>query len=110
MKGWDIVYNSDEKFLRFVSVSMVSLLENCPFAGRLTILEQDAGLHFLLKVDTPRSDREMKALLASAGIRVHTLSEYYHDSGEDRHCLVVNYSGIRIEAVTEALERLKKIM
>ena len=52
----------------------------------------------------------MKALLASAGIRVHTLSEYYHDSGEDRHCLVVNYSGIRIEAVTEALERLEKIM
>ena len=51
-----------------------------------------------------------QAALASAGIRVHTLSEYYHDSGEDRHCLVVNYSGIRIEAVTEALERLEKIM
>ena len=98
------------KFYRSRRNALVSLLENCPFAGRLTILEQDAGLHFLLKVDTPRSDREMKALLASAGIRVHTLSEYYHDSGEDRHCLVVNYSGIRIEAVTEALERLEKIM
>ena len=102
--------NRMRKFYRSRRNALVSLLENCPFAGRLTILEQDAGLHFLLKVDTPRSDREMRELLASAGIRVHTLSEYYHDSGEDRHCLVVNYSGIRIEAVTEALERLEKIM
>ena len=102
--------NRMRKFYRSRRNALVSLLENCPFADRLTILEQDAGLHFLLKVDTPRSDREMRELLASAGIRVHTLSEYYHDSGEDRHCLVVNYSGIRIEAVTEALERLEKIM
>lgn len=102
--------NRMRKFYRSRRNALVSLLENCPFAERLTILEQDAGLHFLLKVDTSRSDREMRELLASAGIRVHTLSEYYHDSGEDRHCLVVNYSGIRIEAVTEALERLEKIM
>ena len=102
--------NRMRKFYRSRRNALVSLLENCPFAGRLTILEQDAGLHFLLKVDTPRSDGEMRELLASAGIRVHALSEYYHDSGEDRHCLVVNYSGIRIEAVTEALERLEKIM
>ena len=102
--------NRMRKFYRSRRNALVSLLENCPFAERLTILEQDAGLHFLLKVDTTRSDREMRELLASAGIRVHTLSEYYHDTGENRHCLVVNYSGIRIEAVTEALERLEKIM
>lgn len=102
--------NRMRKFYRSRRNALVSLLESCPFAGRMTILEQDAGLHFLLKVETLRTDREMRELLAFAGIRVHTLSEYYHDSGEDRHCLVVNYSGIRIEAVTEALERLKEIM
>ena len=102
--------NRMRKFYRSRRNALVSLLETCPFAGRLTILEQDAGLHFLLKVDTDRSDQEMRALLASAGIRVHTLSEYYHDSREDRHCLVVNYAGIREEEVAEALNRLENIM
>ncbi len=102
--------NRMRKFYRSRRNALVSLLETCPFAERLTILEQDAGLHFLLKVDTDRSDQEMRALLASAGIRVHTLSEYYHDSREDRHCLVVNYAGIREEEVAEALNRLENIM
>ena len=44
MKGWDIVYNSDEKFLRFVSVSMVSLLENCRDAERISFHVLGSGL------------------------------------------------------------------
>ena len=102
--------NRMRKFYRSRRNALVSLLETCPFAGRLTILEQDAGLHFLVKVDTRRTDRELEHLLASAGIRVHPLSAYFHDSREDRHCLVVNYSGIREEAVAEALKRLSDIM
>lgn len=102
--------NRMRKFYRSRRNALVSLLETCPFAGRLTILEQDAGLHFLVKVDTRRTDRELETLLASAGIRVHPLSAYFHDSREDRHCLVVNYSGIREEAVAEALKRLSDIM
>ena len=89
---------------------VISFLNRCPFADRLTILEQDAGLHFLLKVDTALTDKELTARLARAGIRVQALSEFYHDSGEDRHCLVINYSGIREEALEQALETVNRIM
>ena len=89
---------------------VISFLNRCPFAEKLTILEQDAGLHFLLKVDTALTDGELTARLAQAGIRVQALSEFYHDSREDRRCLVINYSGIREGALEQALEAVTRIM
>ena len=90
--------------------TVVSLLENCAFADRLTILEQHAGLHFLLKVDTRLSDRELVARLGTAGIHVRALSAYYHENRKDLHCLVVNYSAIKVEMLEAALKRLEEIM
>ena len=89
---------------------VISFLNRCPFAEKLTILEQDAGLHFLLKVDTALTDRELTQRLARAGIRVQALSEFYHDAGDDRRCLVINYSGIREETLEQALSTVSEIM
>ena len=102
--------NRMRKFYRQRRNTLVSLLENCGFSGYLTILEQDAGLHFLLQVKTSLTDRELTDSLESAGIKIRALSEYYHESREDRHCLVVNYSGIKEENLQKALEVLKEIM
>ena len=102
--------NRMRKFYRQRRNTVVSLLENCGFSGYLTILEQDAGLHFLLQVKTSLTDRELTDSLESAGIKIRALSEYYHESREDRHCLVVNYSGIKEENLQKALEVLKEIM
>ena len=102
--------NRMRKFYKQRRNSVVSLLKNCAFSPYLTILEQDAGLHFLLRIKTPLTDRQLSENLARAGIRIRALSEYYHDSLGDRHCLVVNYSGIREEDLQKALETLNKIM
>ena len=100
--------NRMRKFYRSRRNRVVSLLESCPMAEKFTILEQDAGLHFLVQVDTTVSDEALTALLAAQGIRVHTLSEYYHQSPpEQLHCLVVNYSSIDEDALKKALETLK---
>ena len=90
--------------------TVISLLESCPFADKLTIQEQDAGLHFLLKVDTALRDTELTDRLAGAGIRVQALSEFYHDSNEDQRCLVINYSGVQEETLEQALEAIKDVM
>ena len=102
--------NRMRKFYKNRRNLVVSLLESCNFSNRLTILEQDAGLHFLLWVDTSLSDRELTQRLKEAGIRIQSLSDYYHDSKEDRHCLVVNYSGLKEEALQMALEKLENVM
>ncbi|MBQ3193162.1 MAG: PLP-dependent aminotransferase family protein [Oscillospiraceae bacterium] len=102
--------NRMRKFYKNRRNTVVSLLKNCPFSGKLTILEQDAGLHFLLKVDTPLSDRVLKARLEQAGVRVRALSDYYHDRKEDLHCLVVNYSGLKEESLADALSEIEIVM
>ena len=102
--------NRMRKFYRQRRNTVVSLLETCAFSESLTILEQDAGLHFLLQVKTTLTDAELTAALAKAGIRIRALSEYHHDSRTDRHCLVVNYSGIKEEDLEKALTALNGIM
>ena len=102
--------NRMRKFYKSRRNTVVSMLENCAFSNRLTILEQDAGLHFLLKINTEYSDAELTQRMDAAGIRVKALSAYYHDSSEDQRCLVVNYSGLKEEALAQALEKIKDIM
>jgi len=102
--------NRMRKFYRSRRARVVHLLEGCAWASRLTILEQDAGLHFLLQVDTSMTDAQLTARLAELGIRVRALSEYFHDRPRDRHCLVVNYSGLKEEALQASLEMIGNIM
>ena len=90
--------------------TVISLLRQCAFSEKLTILEQDAGLHFLLRVDTPLSDGELTARLAQAGIRVRALSEFYQEGTAQQGYLVVNYSGIQEEDLRRALKAIEDRM
>ena len=91
--------NRMRKFYRARRNRLLEALSGCAFSKRLTIHEEDAGLHFLLKVDTTLSDRELAERCEARGIRVRTLSSYYHREvpEEDLHCLVINYAGLREE-------------
>ena len=71
--------NRMRKFYRLRRERVVQMHRQCAFAHRLTILEQDAGLHFLLKVDTELTDAQLVQRLAEKGVRVRALSEYFHD-------------------------------
>ena len=87
---------------------IIGLLEDSPLAGRITILEQDAGLHFLLRIHTEKTDAQLKALCAEASILVSALSDYYEDTVPPwaERCLVINYSGLEEEQLRAALEKL----
>ena len=99
--------NRMRKFYQTRRNKVLRLLEGCAYAPRLTVLEQDAGLHFLLKVDTDLSDPSLCEMLAGCGIKVYPLSHYYHSEGiTDTHTLVVCYAGAEEKQLEEALERL----
>ena len=100
--------NRMRKFYRQRRNRLLAALTACPLADKLTIHEEDAGLHFLLKVDTDRSDEELTQLCARAGIRIQALSSFYAgDVPEtDRHCLVVNYAALKEEALERTLAQL----
>ena len=99
--------NRMRKFYRTRRNKVVALLEKCAYSDRITILEQDAGLHFLLKVETELPDVVLARRLAEAGIRIKPISSYYHlPAGEDRHMFVVNYSVLDEAALEQALKTL----
>ena len=107
--GWfEKHINRMRKFYRTRRNRVVELLQQSPFSDRITILEQDAGLHFLLRVDTPRSDAALTGLCARAGIRVKCLGDYYEGTIPPwaRACLVINYSGLDEAALPAALAAL----
>ena len=91
--------NRMRKFYRLRRNQLLEMIANCPKKDMLTMEEADAGLHFLVKVDTTLSDEALEHYCAQKGLRVRTLSHYYRGSvPEDRrHCLVINYSGLREE-------------
>ena len=73
------------------------------------IKEEDAGLHFLLELETPLSDEEIVRRCAQAGLRVSCLSEYYRNAqAAPAHTLLINYSSLDSEKMHEAVGRLFK--
>ncbi len=72
------------------------------------IKEEDAGLHFLLEVQTELSDKEIVSRCRDKGLRLSCLSEYYHQSPGDSRTLLINYSGLDSELIPEAVSRLFK--
>lgn len=96
--------NRMRKFYKNRRNALISRIESWEYADRLTILEEDAGLHFLLRVDTDLSDEALGKRLRDAGISIRCLTEFYHDrQEEDLHCLVLSYAGLGEESVDRAL-------
>ena len=81
---------------------LIEILHRCPMASRLQVLEQDAGLHFLVRVQTELTDEELTARLLEKGIRIRSLANYYRTPvpEADKKCLLVNYSGLTDEDLT----------
>lgn len=86
---------------------LLSAIARSPLAGRVTISEEDAGLHFLMKVASPLSEEELRARAAAEGLRLAFLSQYCRNPGpETEHTLVISYSAVRKGRMEEAAERL----
>ena len=100
--------NRMRKFYKNQRNRLVQLLKTSPIAEEIAILEQNAGLHFLLRVATEEPDEALTARWANAGIRVRALSEFYHGPvpEEDRHCLVVSYDSLTEGDFEELCRRL----
>ena len=88
--------NRMRRFYKTRRDRVMAALKTCNWFENATILEEDAGLHFLLKVDTDHSDNELVLRFEEAGIRVRSLSSYYSGDvpKEKEKTLVMNYSGL----------------
>jgi GntR family transcriptional regulator/MocR family aminotransferase len=95
---------------RLRRAAVLETFRRSTFAGRVHIAEQGAGLHFLLRLDTARSDEEMDARARGLGVRLGFLSQYTRrrETAFD-HTLVVNYAGLEKDRLPAAVELLTEI-
>jgi len=103
--------NRMRKFYKGRRNRMLEALQRSDVAGRLTILEENAGLHFVVRVDSPLSDEQLVNRCENAGIRVRSLGSYYHGQVPQyaEKSLIVNYSGLSEEQMDDLPERLKNL-
>lgn len=88
--------NRMRKFYKARRNKVVAALERCPWRDKITVWEQDAGLHFLVQVDTDLDGDALAKIWAEQGIFVQSLSSFYRGPVPEsyRSTLVVNYSGL----------------
>lgn len=99
--------NRMRNYYRSEKDALITAIKKHPYANRIKIREEHAGLHFLLQVTTGLTDEEMVKKAAENGVNISCLSEYYSEKEKaSQHTLVINYSGIEKAKIADAVERL----
>ena len=83
---------------------LLDAIKNHPLFEHVEIYEKESGVHFLMKINTDRSEDEVIAAARSRGVRLNPLSAYYApQSGSPENIYVMNYSSIKESAVADAV-------
>ncbi|MCR5144495.1 MAG: PLP-dependent aminotransferase family protein [Lachnospiraceae bacterium] len=84
---------------------VISCLRQSVIKDYCEIIESNAGLHFILKINTSVSDETMKQRLEENGLHINALSDYYMNNHHVReHMFILDYSNIQIEQLAEACD------
>ncbi len=87
--------------------TLLDALRCSPLADKVEIKEENAGLHFLMRLSTERTETEILQAAEAEGLRLSFLSQYYSQPQADTPpVLVMNYSGLEEDRIPEAVHRL----
>ena len=99
--------NRMRNYYRSQRDAIISCIKKHPSYDKVTIREENAGLHFLLSVDTNHTDEELVLNALKNGIHISCLSEYFSNkTNAVDHTLIINYSGINKNNLERAVELL----
>lgn len=98
-------------FYRARREQVLSAIARSPLALRCRVSGEDAGLHFLLTLETDKDDRALAREAAARGLRLVFLSDFAQRPDAVRaHVLVVNDPAIALERLDEALRVLSELL
>lgn len=90
--------------------ALLKAIQKSQLSKLATIYEEDAGLHFILGVDTDLSDAEFCKKAEAKGVRIRALSEYYFEAEPSLHKFIVNYSSVEKDSMPRAVQVLSSIV
>lgn len=89
---------------------MLDRISQSPIRDHASVIENDSGLHFMLRLDTGMEDSAITEALKGKGIHISALSEYTAAQPGRKGCFIINYSNLRADDLSEALEELAGII
>ena len=82
--------------------AVLFLLSSSLMKDKCSVIENDSGLHFILRLNTFLSDKEVKDILYREGIKISALSDYSRSSSIS-HDFIISYSNLDMDAFKRAL-------
>lgn len=90
--------------------TVINAIRNSHIARRTQIIENNAGTHFLLKVDTHMNDFELKKYLLENDINISCVSDCcYRKNPAYDSTLIINYADITKEQIQYFINVIKKL-
>lgn len=103
--------NRMKRYYRLLRDRFLAALRSSPFADRITVQGQEAGLHMLLHLETTMSDAQIEDRLRQIHVRGVSLKRYHNDpaaeGGQGR--VVIHYSDLSQEQLPGLLQVLEQI-
>lgn len=94
-------------YYRNLRNQLIQCIENHHDAYKVKIKEENAGLHFLLEVQTDLSDDQIKKKATEYGLHLFCLSDYYFDPKQTiSHTILINYTGLEESQIEKAVQLL----
>jgi GntR family transcriptional regulator/MocR family aminotransferase len=90
---------------------IIKAIRESPLVGKAEILEENSGLHFIIKLNTDLSDEEIIGRAKARGLNISFLSQYaVRPENSKPSMAIINYSGIDTDAIKNAVEMLAEII
>lgn len=87
------------------------IFRNSEIKEKISIVENVSGFHFLMKIDTEKSDEKIISELKKSNISAKFLSQYCHNTNKNcQHYMIVNYSGMEKESLKKSISVLNEVI
>lgn len=95
---------------RGVRNGLIAALRESAFGGRMRIAGEEAGLHFLLYVESEREEGALARAALQEGVRLAPLSEFCRVPAHEGQtpCFVMSYTGIDPHSIPAAIRGLER--
>ena len=101
--------NRCRKLYRQKRDAVVEMIQKSVFSEHVSVDAEDAGLHFLLRIQSGHSEAELRSMCEACGIRISFISDYAV-CREVPKCAVINYASVDLQKLEQAIRRLEIIL
>lgn len=102
--------NRMRNYYRSLRNNLITNIKNSQLKNRVTIKEENSGLHFLMIVKTTKSVKQIKNEIQKSRLKINLLDDYYFGKPpENENAFVINYSGIREQDISKIINAFQKI-